>query len=210
MAKKPDLFEDYPPDLKRRLALLSPEEQREWKNEDEKLLANEDLRRIISRSPQVLKARELHKKLTSGELSLSEVAKFLAFLAFTKKSRLPWTVERGLKALGIDRERRAGGRRRGRPTDFRYVTFVECAHRHVLEAGIWIAKDEFKQKYPRSWYSHFRKSVDRLGLTQAFVDLLIQAKTPRSLAIQLAADHYHVSYDAVATACRRAARAAKS
>lgn len=221
MAQKSTFLHLYPPDLKRRLISLPPAELKEWLSEDKKLLADKNFRQLIMQSPQSILAREIYKKLLLGAvnalrkkqfkpaLAPYKVAQLLAWLAHCKKSRLPWAVEVGLDWLGISRVSRTRGRPLGRKADLEYVAFVRAALGLINENRVWERKKEARQRYRFNWYGHLQKGLEREGWSQEFFDLLVNSKTPRALAIHLAARHLRVSYDAVARACRRAAKAAK-
>lgn len=221
MAKNLDVLDCVPPDLARRLHKLPATERAEMIQDLKKALeefhANKDLCQLSAHSPQAVLASSIYRGLLSGffnvvaaeghqreaHLDIWQVAEFLAWLATCETVRLPWVVKSGLEHLGISRQLPRRGRPRGATTGLDYAIAVETVIRVIADSGLWDKKLAFKKKYRSNWYERFRRALAKDGVSAELANLLTRQKTPRSVAIYLTAERYHVEYDAVARALAR-------
>jgi hypothetical protein len=195
---------------------LPLEERKRWFEEDKKLLSDKQFQELVRRSPESALAWNLYQKLLRGAASKlhkhhltnilepARVAHFLAWLAYSKKSRLTWTVERGLDWLGISRPRRPRGRARGITKQEHYNLYVEEVLKLLEESGLWGMKKQMRNRYRKDWQKRLRRTLAKdYRWPVERIDLFITAKTLRSFCIWLATIKYGVSYDAVARALQQ-------
>jgi hypothetical protein len=201
--------------MRQKYAHLSGKEVEERLRQIEELLqeslTDPALRKLLEPS-EIVKGEEICLRLIVGTLGFlgvpgndrpdslnpRNVSLFLATIANSKPIDLSWVVRRGLKALGIERPSRRG-RPKKRRSETEHVIQFRVFEELIRQRQLWEKKQEFKQKFPRNWQEKFCKSLRDDGWNADEIELALMSTTPRSLALQMAANHCKVDYDSIRT-----------